>query len=751
MDEVVIVTWTFVAGVAIAGATVSNISKARIGTKIIFFFNLFHLQCHLIIEKQLKPDCAIKNGLVACASHHFTLGWADLGEETIRNTLKNVGLTEKEAQVYIFLAKHGVLKGGEIAKQTKTNKAEIYRILKSLQKKGIVESTLESPIRFTAVSFEKVLDSSIKAKQDEAAQIEKTKEEILAYWKNISRIKIDPLLEKFVIIEGNNKINQKISQMITQTKNQLSTIITVPGLLRADQFGLFEPILIHPLPKIQVRFLTELSVPTLDSVEKLLKRIHRPKLNFTVRKIGSGLQLSPRMIIRDGEEAIFFISPRINESVTQDEVALWTNCKELVRSFAQIFEEMWHTASDVEKNSLPSGANLTSQEQIIEDEEEAKQNYIKAWKSAEKEILLMTSSRGLKELSQETTLIDEVTQRGVSIRIMAPITDENQDAAKQLEKCTQIHHIARGDLGTTIIDGKHLFQFRNLTIDQDLSKQLVLGNAYYSNDFEYVGKMKIQIENIWRSSPEPSYVPWKFSFGSPPKPIPLSTADFANVLKITKNVDHEDIRHNKPENAQNTMQELISAKESVTAFGWIAHGIIRLPIQYKIPMMEIDVIHFDDKSAFGGGNFIRFNLWLRTSLGQSFVPVAALMNQEGAIHMRRVFAGTPAYENIVLIEPHKQLEVFRKDDKVFAGWTVNVPLPPLEINLGPSSLFFEAHGPAQRKTQTLHFSSGYTAHLEFDKVPAFVTFMTTPIPYVGTGIQGHLANDFVMKTTRPSN
>jgi sugar-specific transcriptional regulator TrmB len=686
-----------------------------------------------------------------------------VGEETIKNTLKNVGLTEKESQVYIFLAKHGVLKGGEIAKQTKTNKAEIYRILKSLQKKGLVESTLESPVRFTAVSFEKVLDSSIKAKQDEAAQIEKTKEEILAYWKNISRTKIEPSLEKFVVIEGNNKINQKISQMITETKNQLSTILTIPGLIRADQFGLFEPILIHSPPKIQVRFLTDISSPSSDTIEKLLKRIHKPKLNFTVRKIGSGLQLSPRMIIRDGEEAIFFISPRIHESVTiQDEVALWTNCKELVLSFAKIFEEMWHTASDVEKNSSTSETSQTSEAHTIEDEKVAKQTYTEAWKSADKEIILMTSSRGLKELSQETSLIDEVTRRGVLIRIMAPIIDENQDAAKQLEKCTQIHHIGRGDLGTTIIDGKHLFQFRNLPIDQDLSKQLFLGNAYYSNDSEYVSKMKMQMEDIWRSSPEPSYEPWKFSFGSPPKRIPFSTSNFPYITKTTKDIDNADILKNNSnetqnsrtspkENVENNMQDMITAKVSVTAYGWIAHGIIRLPSQYKIPTMEIDVIHFDDKSAFGGGHFILFNLWLKTPLGQSFVPVAALMNQEGAIHIRPVLAGKPAYENIVLIEPNKQLEVFRKDNMVFAGWTVNVPLPPLEINLGPSSLFFEGHGPSQRKTQTLHFSSGYTTHLEFDKIPAFVTFMTTPLPYVGTGIQGHLANNYVMKTTRPSD
>jgi hypothetical protein len=331
-----------------------------------------------------------------------------------------------------------------------------------------------------------------------------------------------------------------------------------------------------------------------------------------------------------------------------------------------------------------------------------------------------------------------------------------------LENCAQVHHIARGDLGTTVIDGKHLFQFRNLPIDQDFSKPLFLGNAFYSNDFEYVSKMKMQMEDIWRSSPEPSYEPWKLSFGSASKQVPSSNSDYRSDMRRSggfnfaeslgdKTTDIHDDGARSKDFIHNRMENISGKRESVTAYGWIAHGIIRLPSHFKIPMMGIDVIHFDDKSAYGRGSLLRIDLWLKTSTGYSFVPVAGLMNQAGAMHTRRVFAGTPAYDNIVLIEPHKQLEIFKKDNMVFAGWTVNVPLPPLDINLGPSSLFFEAHGPSQRKTQTLHFSSGYSTYLEYDKIPAFVTFMTTPLAYVGTGIQGHLANDYVMKTTSPSN
>jgi len=64
-----------------------------------------------------------------------------MSEDDVKKVLEDFGLTQKETEIYIFLAKHSPIKGGEIVKQTKTHRALIYRILGSLQNKGLVEST----------------------------------------------------------------------------------------------------------------------------------------------------------------------------------------------------------------------------------------------------------------------------------------------------------------------------------------------------------------------------------------------------------------------------------------------------------------------------------------------------------------------------------------------------------------------------------------------------------------------------------
>lgn len=49
-----------------------------------------------------------------------------MSEENVKRILRECGLTEKEMAIYIFLAKQGISKGGDLTKQTKTPKAHAF-------------------------------------------------------------------------------------------------------------------------------------------------------------------------------------------------------------------------------------------------------------------------------------------------------------------------------------------------------------------------------------------------------------------------------------------------------------------------------------------------------------------------------------------------------------------------------------------------------------------------------------------------
>jgi sugar-specific transcriptional regulator TrmB/pimeloyl-ACP methyl ester carboxylesterase len=271
-------------------------------------------------------------------------------QKSTKTILQNFGLTDKQADVYLFLVKRSIAAGGEISKQTKIDRSVIYRILKSLQAKGLVEQTLESPIRFMAVPVDKALDLIIKAKQEEIKAVEKAKKDLIEDLEAIRKTRTEPTIEKFMIIKGKKKIYKKIQQIIKETRSQFYGAFPVSGLVRAEQFGVFDAAYNHPL-KTQIKFqlITELDEKNLKAI-----KILRPKLEdiliLKARNPAQSFMPLPRMVMRDEKEVFFFTQPDPEPfSIKKSEICIYTNCESLVQTYLGIFREMWNNSTNIDQ------------------------------------------------------------------------------------------------------------------------------------------------------------------------------------------------------------------------------------------------------------------------------------------------------------------------------------------------------------------------------------------------------------------
>jgi len=109
-----------------------------------------------------------------------------MSKEWMEKTLINLGFTETDADVYLHLSQEGPRKIEDIAKALKLYRKKLFRILKKLQSKGIIETSQKQPDSFSALPFEKVLDLFIKANLDEAKRVMKNKNELLSAWRSIT-------------------------------------------------------------------------------------------------------------------------------------------------------------------------------------------------------------------------------------------------------------------------------------------------------------------------------------------------------------------------------------------------------------------------------------------------------------------------------------------------------------------------------------------------------------------------------------
>ena len=462
-----------------------------------------------------------------------------MSQEPFVKTLVDLGLTNMDAQVYLFLAKKGPKKGRDIFNALKMNRQQLYRSLKSMQNKGIVSSTFERPARFSAVPFEKVLDMFIKAKMEETQRIQQNKAEILSNWQSVELGETVDTSARFMVIQGRNYIYSKILQMINETKSQLSTVSTVQGLVRVNQIDLFDAGFKHPLKsQIRFRFLTELSRENVDAMKGLLKMKPNTTFNFEGRDVNSGLKLFPRLVIKDEEELVFFITSIVDTATAeQEDTGIWTNSKALVHAFKAFFEELWRNSTDIQKKivELETG-KPTPETYVIKDAEVAHKKYDEIMGSAKKEIVSITSSKGILRFWKKVPPLKE-TGRGLSVRIMAPITNENLKAAQQLSKYCEVRHAATNCLRTTVVDGKHLFMFKTPSPDQEkLDASSYFEGTFYTNDLEYVDRAKDMLDDIWKGASPLSAVTVQ-SITRSPAPTVSPSDSVSNIVETMTKKD----------------------------------------------------------------------------------------------------------------------------------------------------------------------------------------------------------------------
>jgi sugar-specific transcriptional regulator TrmB len=110
-----------------------------------------------------------------------------LTQEWMLKTLVNLGFKQKDAEVYVYLALNGPRKAKDIVTALKTYERQVYRSLKKLKNKEIVNATPEPPANFSVISLDKLLDLLAKASLEEARRIEQEKDSILRLWKSSAK------------------------------------------------------------------------------------------------------------------------------------------------------------------------------------------------------------------------------------------------------------------------------------------------------------------------------------------------------------------------------------------------------------------------------------------------------------------------------------------------------------------------------------------------------------------------------------
>ena len=426
-----------------------------------------------------------------------------MSRENIRHALGEFGLTEKESDVYILLAREGVLKGLDISKRLRMHKAQVYTILKNLQSKGAVETTLEAPARFTAVPFANLLDLFIRTKKEQASSMEKQRDTLFSSWESVKLGGPTSPIEKFLAVRGTNNVNLTISGMMEQANKELRMIMTPLDVIRAERLDYIETL--SRLKKdsaFRCRILTHISKENLNIVKNSAKPRSTRHVAIEWRHIGSESATLPRIIMKDGEEVFILQSEETTVPPRWDN-GLWTNSKLITHVTSRLFEELWIKSANAKERiaQIDVGKSL-GKSVTINDASSAHKLYIDTLAQTSNEIITITPSiNSFTHLGNHS--MQSLSIKGVNVRAMFPIDAANIDHAIALSKYCKVRDPSVNYLAVTLVDGKHVFRFGTKVPDAESTDPLkYFQDMYYSNEKEQVEKMAEMLEGLWQRSVE---------------------------------------------------------------------------------------------------------------------------------------------------------------------------------------------------------------------------------------------------------
>jgi sugar-specific transcriptional regulator TrmB len=406
--------------------------------------------------------------------------------------LQEYGLTRNEARVLVFLAKTGPAKASEVAHNVQINRTETYRTIRNLQRRGLVEATLERPVRFQSVLFDRCLHILIDERKAKIRILEQRGEDLR---RQFDDVRVQPLsqdAERFQVIEGRLRIEQRLQGMYSQAQKSVMTVVSPAEVIRADTSGLFDRLGEAASHGVRVRAITTINQSNLEIVERFRKSIEIRHLDLKAKPI-------PRVSIIDDSEALFEITTTDETPRAGEEVALWINSRAFVRNLHAYFEEMWSSGTPTEGRLEALRKGIQPDDlRIFKDRNEVSGKLNDMIKSATQSVEIWTTMRGIQALADfHFSQLKEAKARGAKIRILAPITSENTEGARKLVPVSELRYSeALGPAGIAMVDQRELMLYERLPDDNN--PELGADVGFWTNSKRFIETMSKAYDAMWK-------------------------------------------------------------------------------------------------------------------------------------------------------------------------------------------------------------------------------------------------------------
>jgi sugar-specific transcriptional regulator TrmB len=281
-----------------------------------------------------------------------------MDQSTLVHKLKEFGLMENEARVYLALVLKGPLRPSEISEVSGVARAEVHRHLRSLEKKGFSLVVAGKSKQYSAALPSEALGSFVEQEKIRRDLMIKKKDELISGW-TASERKVesaDGESERFQVLKDAQAGMERGTRLIMSARKVARVLLHSETLRNYFSSGIlqsfdFSKILESQKEKLQaeVRILLVSKSEEAENLKDILSKVESA-LNLKLKwMISPLLEVLPDAIIVDENALLIRATPaRMKDRVLKEREAkaIVTNISSMVSPFLVLFDDNWNSAED---------------------------------------------------------------------------------------------------------------------------------------------------------------------------------------------------------------------------------------------------------------------------------------------------------------------------------------------------------------------------------------------------------------------
>lgn len=259
-------------------------------------------------------------------------------EEPIQ-ILTNLGLTYREAKIYLTLNKIGNATIKELSKAAHMDRPNIYGVIAKLQKLNLIEQMLTTPIVYKAVPMAQGVEMMLNHKKHELTELSRETKKLLKIYRNTRNEQL-PQECSLRIIPKETPTQKKFDELFEATEklNEAICYWPEPSYVLSWDYPIWTQLL---KKNVEIRLIVYIP-PNKTLPEKAQELTKNPL--FKIRYLDAPPKIS--MTIHDQKKAFLSTSLSMNSSF------LWVDDVEFVAFFQDYFLMLWQKSSEHHPRSV---------------------------------------------------------------------------------------------------------------------------------------------------------------------------------------------------------------------------------------------------------------------------------------------------------------------------------------------------------------------------------------------------------------